>query len=88
MREINEYEFYNLEDTGYPIKFPYGDTKNKHVFTFMHGGRYKLPRFIAQFVESKATPRYDWRPDGSGKMQKQRTGDKPRFQLRQVFSSK
>jgi hypothetical protein len=86
MREICEFEFYNLEEPGVMHSFPYGNTRNKTTFRFFHGGRYKLPRFIANWVESRSTPIWDWRPNGSGQMSKSRVGDKPRFQMRHVFS--
>lgn len=86
LKEICEFEFYNLEEPGIPQKFPYGDTRKNHTFTFLHGGKYKLPRHVAQWVESRGTPIWDWRPDGSGRMVKQRVGEKPRFQMRHIFS--
>lgn len=87
MREICEYEFSNLEEPGLSLKFPYGSTRRKHNFTFFHGGRYRVPRFLAQYLETRSTPIWDWRAsvDGSGKMTKQRMGDKSRFQMRQVY---
>lgn len=87
LREVLNYEFYNLEEPGLSIKFPYGSTKKKHNFTFFHGAKYRLPRFIAEFMDSRSTPIYDWRPDpeGTGRMTKQLVGHKPRFQMRQVY---
>ncbi len=88
MREICEFEFYNLEEPGLSVKFPYGSTRNKHTFNFFHGAKYRVPRFLAQYLETRSTPIWDWRPDpeGTGRMTKQRMGDKPRFQMRQVYS--
>ncbi len=88
LREMGEYEFYNLEEPGLSIKFPYGSTRQKHTFNFFHGAKYRVPRFLAQYLETRSTPIWDWRPDpeGTGKMTKQRMGDKPRFQMRQVYS--
>ena len=86
LREVCEYEFYNLEEPGLAVKFPYGSTRNQHNFTFYHGGKYRVPRHVARHVESCATPIWDWRPDGTGKMAKQRVGEKSRFQMRHVFS--
>lgn len=87
LREIGEYEFYNLEEPGLSQKFSYGDTKNNHRFTFFHGGKYRIPRFIARHIESCTTPLWDWRPDGSGRMEKKKVGDKPRFRMSQIFGS-
>lgn len=85
LREVCEYEFLNIEENGLSIKFPYGDTTNQHNFTFFHGGKYQVPRFVARHLESKTTPIWKWRPDGTGRMVKQMTGNKPRFQMRQVY---
>ena len=84
LKEICEYEFYNLEESGLSLKFPYGNASDNTTFVFFHGGKYKVPRHVARHLESKATPRYAWRPDGSGSLAKSRVGDTPRFQMRQV----
>lgn len=86
LKEICQYEFYNLEEPGLSITFPYGDTRRKHNFKFFHGGKYLVPRHVARHLESRSTPIWAWRPDGLGSMNKQRVGDKPRFQMRQVFA--
>ena len=85
LREISEFEFNNLEEPGVVHKFPYGNAKRSHNFTLFHGGKYKLPRFIARHLESCETPIWEWRPDGTGRLNKQKIGTKPRFQMRQVF---
>lgn len=85
LREICEFEFMNIEEPGLSHKFPYGDAKNSHTFTMFHGGKYKFPRFLAQWIESRNTPIWDWRPNGEGGMEKKLIGHKPRFQMRQVF---
>ena len=85
LREVCEFEFMNMEEPGLSQRFPYGNAKNHHNFTLFHGGRYKLPRFIAQWIESRTTPLWDWRPDGEGGMAKKLIGQNPRFQMRQVF---
>ena len=87
LREICEYEFYNLEEPGLAIKFPYGNAKNQHTFTFFHGGKYKLPRFMAKHIEECQKPIWKWRPDGLGGMHKEKIGSDPRFQLRQVYGA-
>ena len=86
LKEICEFEFYNLEEPGLSIQFPYGNTRYQHNFKLFHGGKYRIPRHVARHLESRCTPIWDWRPDGTGRMQKQRVGDKPRFQMRQVYS--
>lgn len=85
LREVKTYEFMNLEEPGVINKFTYGNSKNKHTFTLFHGGKYKLPRFIARHIESKSTPIWKWRPDGTGAMNKQLESRKPRFQMRELY---
>ena len=85
LREVCEFEFMNMEEPGLSQRFPYGNAKKNHNFTLFHGGKYKLPRFIAQWVESRTTPLWDWRPNGEGGMTKKLIGQNPRFQMRQVF---
>jgi hypothetical protein len=84
LREICEFEFYNLEEPGLVQKFSYGSTNYKTNFIFFHGTKYRVPRHVARHLESKSTPRWEWRPDGTGKLTKQRVGDTPRFQMRQT----
>lgn len=85
LREICEFEFVNVEEPGLSQQFPYGNTKKYHRFFLMHGGRYKLPRFIARWIESRSTPIWDYRPDGKGGLKKTLIGRNPRFQMRQVY---
>lgn len=85
LREIGEYEFMNIEEPGLMQKFTYGDTRNKETFTLFHGGKYKVPRFIARHIESRSKPIWAWRPDGTGSMRKEQTGVNSRFQMREVF---
>ena len=85
LRELVDYEFMNLEEPGLSQTFPYGNSGNKHTFTFQHGGRYTVPRFIARHLESKSTPMWGWKPDGSGRMEKTLKGRKSRFQMREVY---
>jgi len=80
-------EFYNLEEPGMILKFPYGTTKNFKNYTLLHGGKYKLSRKVVNHIESRQTPIYKWQPDGTGQMTKKLTGMKPRFQCRQVFAA-
>lgn len=86
LKEIQEYEFFNLEQQGMSLKFPYGTTNCFMNFHLFHGGKYKLPRHVARHLESRTTPLYDWRPDGQGRMIKQKIGEKSRFQMRPVYS--
>lgn len=87
LREICEYEFLNIEEPGLTLKFPYGNTKASHNFTFFHGGKYKVPRFVARHLEKCSTPMWKWRPDGTGSLHKEQIGNKPRFQMRQTFAA-
>ena len=83
-KEEATFEFYNLEEPGLMLKFPYGTTKKIEKFTFLHGGKYKIRREVAQHVESRQTPIWGYRPDGTGTMVKNLNGWKPRFQMREV----
>lgn len=85
LKEFVTYEFMNMEEPGMQLRFPYGSTKRKAVLTFLHGGKYRLPRHVARHVSRCSTPIWDWRPDGSGRMVKQRVGDRPRFQMKEVY---
>lgn len=85
LRELATYEFMNLEEPGLMHQFSYGRPGNQMKFTLMHGGRYKVPRFIARHIDSRATPMWSWRPDGLGGMRKERVGQKSRFQMREVY---
>lgn len=86
LREVGEYIFQNLENPNLSMTFNYGNTKNYANLMFMHGAKYKLPRFIARHVENCSTPLYAQRPDGSGSMQLTETGRTPRFQMKQVYT--
>lgn len=85
LKEIHEYEFNNIEEQGLSNTFSYGDGKNQHVFKFFHGGKYKVPRFVARHVENCTTPKYDWVPDGRGNMVPTFVGNIARFQMRESF---
>jgi len=86
LKEICKFEFYNLEDPGMLIKFRYGNTSKNTKFVFLHGGKYDVPRHVARHIENCSTPLHDWRPNGTGQMVGQKVGNKPRFQMRQVFA--
>tara|TARA_R110002126_G_scaffold77229_5_gene192681 strand:- start:8427 stop:8795 length:369 start_codon:yes stop_codon:yes gene_type:complete len=85
LREMNSYEFMNLEEPGLMITFSYGNAGNKHIFKLMHGAKYTLPRFMQRHVESKSTPIWGWQPDGTGRLTKILKGKNSRFQLREVY---
>ncbi len=87
LNEVCEFEFYNLEQPGLEIKFPYGSTNKRHTFTFAHGKRYSIPRHVARHVESCATPikQFAHSPDGRSRSV-QIVGQKPRFQMRHIYS--
>lgn len=85
LREMNSYEFMNLEEPGLMHSFSYGNAGNKHNFKFMHGGKYIVPRFIQRHLESKSTPIWGWQPDGTGRISKVETGKNSRFQMREVY---
>ncbi len=78
------FEFYNLEEPGLMQKFVFGTTKNIQKYMLFHGEKYKLPREVADHVESKQTPIWGYKPDGNGRMVKSLNGWKSRFQMREV----
>lgn len=80
-------EFYNVEEPGLTLKFTYGSTKKPVTYTLMHGGKYHLPRRVVQHLQGLGTPIYKWIPDGSGILQKEFQGTKPRFQCRELYES-
>jgi hypothetical protein len=86
LREICEFEFVNLKEPGVFHKFTYGSTKHHANFTFFHGQKYKVPRFLARHVENCSTPIYEWRPNGLGQMIKTYVGTDQRFQMRQSYN--
>lgn len=85
LREPVTYEFMNLEEPGLMHSFSYGQAGNTMKFTLFHGGKYQVPRFIARHIESRSTPMWKWRPDGTGSMRKEQVGSKSRFQMREIF---
>ena len=85
LREICTYEFMNIEEPGLMHSFSYGCSGNMMKFTFFHGGTYKVPRFIAQHINSRSTPIWGWRPDGTGSIRKELTGRNSRFQMRESY---
>lgn len=86
LKEIAEYEFYNVEEPGHETTFSYGDTKNNMTFVLRHGQKQKVPRHVARHIENCSTPIYNWKPNGQGQILKVRTGTKSRFQMRPVFT--
>lgn len=86
LRELVVVEFKNLEETRAHIEFCYGGTKKRAKFCLWPGGVYRLPRFIQRHLETRSIPIWDWRPDGSGKMQKYLQTYQSRFQLREMYA--
>ena len=84
--EVIQVEFFNLEEPGVPVKFSYGPTNKPEKYTFLHGGKYSLRRDVVQHLESRQTPIWGYKPNGSGQMGKNLEGYKSRFQLRQTFA--
>ena len=84
LKEERTFEFYNLEEPGLAVKFSYGPTTSPKRYNFWHGEKYTIPVEVAEHVERSQTPIYGYRPDGTGRMVKQLTGWKPRFQMREV----
>ena len=85
LREVCEFEFNNLEEPGAPVKFAYGNSRNNARFYFMHGGKYRVPRFVARHLESCQEPIYKWRPNGIGGLVSELVGHKTRFQMKQTY---
>lgn len=85
LREFVTYEFMNLEDPRLMHSFSYGRAGNVMKFSFMPGGKYTVPRFIARHIDSRSTPMWEWRPNGQGGMEKKMIGRKSRFQMREVY---
>lgn len=85
LRELKSYEFMNIEEPGLMHTFSYGCAGNQMKITFFHGAKYTVPRFIARHIESRSTPMWAWRPDGSGSIRKEQTGKNSRFQMREVY---
>lgn len=86
LREVCEFEFNNLEEPGLSHKWVMGNTKNNFTFHFFHGGKYRVPRFVARHLEECTTPLWKWLPDGTGRMDKKLVGTKSRFQMKQTFA--
>ena len=85
LREICEFEFYNLEEPGVAHTFSYGGGPKVHTFNFFHGGKYNVPRFIARHLENSSTPIWEWRTSGDGRMHKKLIGTNPRFRMSMTF---
>lgn len=85
LREVCEYEFSNIETPGAEYFAPYGTTKKNANIYMSHGGKYKLPRFIANWIRQRGKPRYTYKPDGSGRLVPTYAGMDYRYQLNEVF---
>lgn len=95
LREVKSYEFLNVESPGIPVDFTYGDTKNSMKFHIEHGQVVRLPRHIAQHMESLGRPIYEMDDSklrakdgqqGVAYNMKKLIGRAPRFMLREKFS--
>ncbi len=86
LREVNEFIFQNLEQTGVSMSFMYGNAKNLVSLLLMHGATYKFPRFLARHIENCSTPVYELRLNSTGGKSMIETGRKPRFQMKQVYN--
>lgn len=80
-----EVEFFNLEHQGLAQPFCMKEKGFEFKKTLLHGGKYKLPRKVIRWIESRQTPIYKWNLSGNGQMQKQLTGYTQRFSCKQVF---
>lgn len=85
LRECIVAEFMNIEEPGAMNKCTYGSSKKKNTFTFLHGGRYRIPRFIKEHMERLGDVKWKWDSDGHGRMIKSKAGISPRFQFREVY---
>lgn len=79
------FEFFNLEEPGVPVNFAHGPTNDIKKYLMMHGGKYTESRSLVQHLESRQTPIWGFKPDGSGNLVKTLNGYKSRFQCRQLF---
>lgn len=84
LREYVMCEFSNVEEPGLMQTFVYGNTKQMQKFSFMHGGKYRLPRHVMQHINRVGTPIYKYKPDGSGQVGKSYAGKKNRFMMQQI----
>ena len=86
LEKICEFEFYNIEEPGLSLQFSYGPTTKPTKYKMWHGQKYKVPRKVAEHIETRQTPMWGYRPNGEGKMIKALIGWKSRFQMREVRS--
>jgi len=86
LRELCDFEFLNTQEPGLSVSFDYGSSKHHQKFIFEHGQKYRVPRFIARHIETRGTPIYTWKPDGSGRMMKEKKGYSPRFRMAQSYN--
>lgn len=85
LKTLASFEFSHIEEQGQPHSFSYGSSKNRVKFDFEHGQTYRVPRHVARHLEKCSSPIWDYRPNGTGQMEKQQIGNKSRFQMREVF---
>lgn len=80
-----EIEFYNIENPGLTIKFAFGSTRNKKIYTLFHGGKYKLPRSVVKHISTRQMPMWNYTSDGTGRLRKNLLGYKSRFECRTAW---
>lgn len=77
-------QFYNLEQPGQEAFFCLGGCLCPKSITLQHGEVTTLTRGEVRFIESRQTPIWEYKANGTGKMKKERVGWKPRYQCRSV----
>lgn len=85
LRECVVAEFMNLKEPNVIATAVYGTTKQNHKFKFVHGARYRIPRFLKEHMEGLGLIQWKWSSDGHGHMIKSQGGLDPRFQFREVY---
>ncbi len=77
-------QFYNIEEPGAGGFFCYGGCRDPKTIELDHGEIRELTRGDVRYIESRQTPMYEYKPDGTGKRRKELIGWRPRFQCRQI----
>jgi len=77
-------QFYNIEEPGAPGFFCFGLCTCPKTIELDHGEIAELNRGDVRYIESRQTPIYEYKSAPNGKMRKERTGWRPRYQCRQI----
>ena len=85
LREYKIYEFSNVENPGQSHSFPFGSSSRNATFCFFHGGRYRLPRFLANHMNESGIPQREKYKNLSGHTEERVVGKKPRLNMREVL---